>query len=80
MLGFHPTESMVMACPTGERRRVGPVVRVDLAGMDQSTVNQLAGPAVRYADEHMVVVYTDDRSDQYTWRDSADVLASAVRV
>src|ERR1700712_3745100 len=66
MLGFHPEESLVMICLSGPRRRVGPVIRIDLddpAGRDRSgaagPVSQFLAHALRYSDEVALVCYTD---------------------
>lgn len=62
MLGFHPTNSLVLICLSGGRRRVGPVARVDLPpGHDRALAAQLAGHAVHHADEVAVVIYQDRR-------------------
>ncbi len=66
MLGFHPQESLVMICLSGPRRRVGPVIRVDLddpagagsSGAD-SPVSQFRAHARRYSDEVALICYTD---------------------
>ncbi len=66
LLGFHPAESLVLLCLAGPRRRVGPVLRIDLpstagpaVSMDAQTWASLASTAARYADEVAVIVYTD---------------------
>ena len=64
LLGFHPEESMVMICLSGPRRRVGPVIRVDLAdhpaaGRASATVGQLQAHARRHADEVAVLCFTE---------------------
>ena len=66
MLGFHPEESLVMICLSGPRRRVGPVIRVDLddlagagASGTQSPVVQFRAHARRYSDEVALVCYTE---------------------
>ena len=66
MLGFHPQESLVMICLSGPRRRVGPVIRVDLddptgagpSGPD-GPVSQFRAHARRYSDEVALVCFTD---------------------
>jgi hypothetical protein len=71
LLGFHPEESLVMVCLSGPRRRVGPVIRIDLDDLDDledaaappgetgSPVAQLQIHAARYADEVAVMCYTE---------------------
>lgn len=64
VLGFHPTESAVLMCLTGPTLRLGPVVRADLPavadpGVATDVVVQLVGASRRYADQVVVVVYTD---------------------
>ncbi len=62
MLGFHPSNSLVLMCLSGDRRRVGPVARVDLPrGHDRAMATQLAGHAQRYADEVVVISYQSSR-------------------
>jgi hypothetical protein len=62
MLGFHPTNSLVLICVCGERRRVGPVARVDLpVGHDKTMAAHLAVHALNHADEVVVVCYQDTR-------------------
>ncbi|QNK80137.1 DUF4192 domain-containing protein [Nakamurella sp. PAMC28650] len=68
LLGFHPKESLVMVCLSGPRRRVGPVIRIDLDDLDEpgTRPGEIAGPiaqlqlhAARYADEIAVMCYTE---------------------
>ena len=62
MLGFHPTKSLVLLCLSGDRRRVGPVARVDLPqGHDRAMAAHLTGHALRHADEVVVVSHQDSR-------------------
>lgn len=62
MLGFHPTNSLVLMCLSGRRRRVGPVARVDLgSGHDKRLARHLTGHAQRHADEVVVVCYQSTR-------------------
>jgi Domain of unknown function (DUF4192) len=62
MLGFHPTNSLVLMCLSGDRRRIGPVARVDLpAGHDWAMARQLTGHARNHADEVVVISYQDGR-------------------
>ncbi len=58
LLGFHPTNSLVLLCLSGGRRRVGPVARVDLPqGHDRAMATQMARHALAHADEVAVVCY-----------------------
>lgn len=58
LLGFHPTNSLVLLCVCGGRRRVGPVARVDLPpGHDRALAQQLTLYARMHADEVAVVCY-----------------------
>jgi hypothetical protein len=66
MLGFHPQESLVMVCLSGPRRRVGPVIRLDLddpaepASADTAVPSaQLRLHASRYADAVALLCYTE---------------------
>lgn len=68
LLGFHPQESLVMVCLSGPRRRVGPVIRIDLDDLDDAAappgdiggpITQLQLHAARYADEVAVMCYTE---------------------
>jgi hypothetical protein len=62
MLGFHPTNSLVLMCLSGDRRRIGPVARVDLpAGHDRAMAKQLTRHARNHADEVAVISYQDGR-------------------
>lgn len=62
MLGFHPTDSLVVICLAGGGRRVGPVARVDLPpGHDRQMAVQLAGHALNHADAVVLVTYQDTR-------------------
>ena len=58
MLGFHPSNSLVLMCLSGERRRVGPVARVDLPpGHDRPLAARLTMHALNHADEVVVISY-----------------------
>ena len=65
MLGFHPQESLVMVCMAGPRRRVGPVIRVDLTDPTDPTapfdapIAQLQHHADQYSDEVALICYTE---------------------
>jgi len=62
MLGFHPSNSLVLMCLSGGRRRVGPVARVDLPpGHDRPLAAQLTSHALRHADEVVVISYQETR-------------------
>lgn len=62
LLGFHPTDSIVLLCMTGERNTVGPVARVDLPpGRDPVVVDQLTGTAMTHADQVAVICYPERR-------------------
>ena len=62
MLGFHPTNSLVLMCMSGERRRLGPVARVDLpTGHDRAMAAQLTGHALNHADEVVIICYQNSR-------------------
>ncbi len=62
LLGFHPADSLVLLCLAGERRRVGPAVRVDLpVGHDPHLAAQLTGHALQHADEVVVICYQRTR-------------------
>jgi hypothetical protein len=56
-----PTDSVVVMCLSGPRRRIGPVIRVDLeAGqVPAGTAAQLAVHAHRHADAVVVMTFTD---------------------
>jgi len=57
-LGFHPTDSLVLACFTGDRCVLGPVARVDLPrGRDPGLVRYLTGTALTHADRVAVLCY-----------------------
>ena len=60
LLGFQPTDSLVVLCLRAPRGRIGPVARIDLfdPGND-GPVDQLVGCAVRYADAAAVLCYHD---------------------
>lgn len=65
ILGFHPTESVVMLCLT-EQHRLGPVMRADLADLTgdkdvrQELTDTLIGAARQYAAAVVIVVYSDN--------------------
>ena len=78
MLGFHPTNSLVLMCLSGGRRRVGPVARVDLAkGHDRATAEHLANHARLHADEVVVISYQDSRRRPPMLDDLLSALARA---
>lgn len=60
LLGFHPSDSVVLACLKRGTNRVGPVARVDLSAyrMDPvSLADQLVSMASRHADEGILLFY-----------------------
>lgn len=61
LLGFNPTYSVVLMCLSGPRRRIGPVIRVDLdhGQIPAGSAEQLAAHAARHADEVIVMTFTD---------------------
>jgi len=62
MLGFHPSDSLVLMCLSGYRRRVGPVARVDLPpGHDRPLAARLTMHALNHADEVVVISYQSTR-------------------
>lgn len=62
MLGFHPTNSLVLMCLSGQRRRVGPVARVDLPpGHDRAMAKHLTLHALNHADEVVLICYQNSR-------------------
>jgi hypothetical protein len=62
MLGFHPTESIVLMCMNGDRNAVGPVARVDLPqGRDHGLIGRLTGTALTHADRVAVICYPRHR-------------------
>jgi len=62
MLGFHPTNSLVLMCLSGGRRRVGPVARVDLPpGHDRALAAHLTSHALNHSDEVVVLCYQNSR-------------------
>lgn len=61
VLGFTPTESLVVICLKGERNRVGMVMRADLASLTGADAAATIGAQVRrQADAAVVLVYSDD--------------------
>ena len=80
LLGFHPTDSVVVLCLTGPRRRIGPVIRVDLerGQIPAALAQQLAGHAARHADEAVVITFTDP--DAATAPDTAALVAALNQV
>lgn len=60
LLGFHPTDSVVYICMSGQHNRVGPVVRIDLADYlmnPKGTVEQIGDIAKKYSDKGILVFY-----------------------
>lgn len=61
-LGFHPTNSLVLMCFSGDRHALGPVARVDLPrGRDRPLARQLTATALCHADDVAVVCYPRTR-------------------
>ncbi len=75
-----PTDSVVVMCLSGPRRRIGPVIRVDLeAGQVPAGLPaHLAGHAARHADEVLVMTFTDPDAD--TAPDTTALVAALVAV
>ncbi len=66
-IGFQPTESVVLLCLHGPRRRDGVVMRMDLAPHDADpdvAADMAARAAVSGATGAIVVVYTDSPDDE----------------
>lgn len=60
VLGFHPTDSVVIVCLAGKHGRVGPVIRCDISAdgrLAKEAIGALVGPASRYADAVIVITY-----------------------
>lgn len=78
MLGFHPTDSIVLMCMTGERNALGPVARVDLPrGRDRGLVRHLTGTALTHADRVAVACYPRRRRRPVILDDLLDELIYA---
>lgn len=78
MLGFHPTDSIVMMCMSGERNALGPVARVDLPrGRDRDLVGHLIGTALTHADRVALVCYPCRRRRPAILGDLLDALTRA---
>jgi hypothetical protein len=63
MLGFRPTNSVVVICASGERQRFGLVLRFDLdAAWDPEAFARAVEERVRFesADSYFILVYADD--------------------
>ncbi len=63
ILGFRPTESIVLACLSGPRSRMGPVLRMDLpgkSGAGRAVARYLAAQALTHASAVTVICYTDE--------------------
>ena len=59
LLGFHPTNSLVMVCLRGARHTVGPVLRVDLEPDDPEPARALVRHAENFGAEVAVLAYPD---------------------
>ena len=59
VLGYHPTNSVVIACLTGTPRRMGPVMRVDFPTGDHltQTLTHLAHLTDRHAQTALILLY-----------------------
>ncbi len=85
MLGFHPQESLVMVCLSGPRRRVGPVIRVDLTDPTDSvagragTVQRLQSHADRHSEEVALVCYTEHSARPRLFQDLLAAFAASGR-
>jgi len=65
ILGFHPVDSLAIVCLQGDRNRIGPILRVDLAGYRSAPATlacQLGSIVARHA-EHSVLVFYGIESD-----------------
>ena len=63
LLGFHPTDSLVVVCLRGRPRRAGPVLRIDLPGSEESapdTIGTLLDQVGRHASEVLLIGYGHD--------------------
>lgn len=80
LLGFHPTDSLVVVCLQGVPRRAGPVLRIDLPAPADSgprMVDTLIEQVGRHAREVLVIGYRRDAGPSPgPW---ADVLDRTVR-
>lgn len=76
LLGFHPTDSLVLLCLRGPRRQVGPVIRVDLeAGQVPAGIaTTFAAYADQHADEVLVMTFSDPETAAAP--DTAELLAA----
>lgn len=62
LLGFHPDNSIVLMCMSGDRNALGPVARVDLPpDRDPAVVARLTGTALTHADRVAVICYPERR-------------------
>lgn len=57
ILGFHPEDSLVVAGLSGPRRRLGPVARVDLHGMNPDLLRALGSAMAPHVDTVIAVIY-----------------------
>lgn len=79
VLGFHPADSLVMACLTGDAHRLGPVCRMDLAAVAADTDRAAAAlhnAALRYADDAVLVVYGDNPPRAAVMAVAADIASA----
>jgi hypothetical protein len=71
VIGFHPVDSLVVACLQGEQRRLGPVARVELDDYyanPQELADRLAFMVRRHA-EHVIVVFYGLAADEAGFSD-----------
>ncbi len=62
MMGFHPTNSIVLMCLAGATHELGPIARVDLPrGRDAALARQLTVTALNHADHVALVCYPRTR-------------------
>lgn len=60
-LGFHPTDSIVLLCICGARRRLGPLMRLDIdEAATPGAISRLILHASTHADEVVLVCFHDD--------------------
>lgn len=78
LLGFNPTDSVVLMCLSGPRRRIGPVIRLDLyhGQIPAGSAEQLAAHAARHADEVIVMTFTDTGAAAAAAPDTAALVAA----
>src|SRR6478735_9251647 len=67
VLGYHPTNSVVIACLTGQRHQLGPVMRADFPNGDEFTdlLSDMAQHAARHGDDALILLYHRDADTIY---------------